>query len=140
MPPSVSQPGPPSGPQMGGPPSNQPGQFGGARPTPPMSQPGPPSGPTMGMPSQPPQPGMMPPGGGYTPQGQPGMPPPPGAGYPPSGQPGAPSRPGYPSSQPPMYGPGAGNHPQGDGYNAGQYNSMPNIGGMNLSVSVVTTA
>lgn len=138
---NIYKPGPPSGPlNYGMPPTGTPsGQNFGMPPTT-----GPPSGPqnfgmspVSGPPSVTQTYGMPPTSGQYS---TPGMMPPPPTGYmPPSSGPTAiQTRPGYPPSsqgmmtQPQGYGP-PGSQPQGDGYNPGQYSTMPNIGGMSLS-------
>ncbi|CAG2214536.1 SEC24 [Mytilus edulis] len=141
------RPGPPSGSSqnysMGTGPPSGPTNF---KPGPPTGPPnynlpqGPQPGPTQNMyqssgpPSGPTNFGMPPTSGQY------GQPPPPPTGYqpPPTGPNTMPSRPGYPPSSqglPPqqqMYGQ-TGPQQQGDGYGSGQYNNMPNVGGMSLS-------
>ncbi|VDI78016.1 Hypothetical predicted protein [Mytilus galloprovincialis] len=141
------RPGPPSGSSqnysMGTGPPSGPTNF---KPGPPTGPPnynvqpqGPQPGPTQNMyqssgpPSGPTNFGMPPISGQY------GQPPPPPIGYQstPTGPNTMPSRPGYPPSSqglPPqqqMYGQ-PGPQQQGDGYGSGQYNNMPNVGGMSL--------
>lgn len=142
------RPGPPSGPSqnysMGTGPPSGPTNFKPGPPTGPSNynvQPqGPQPGPTQNM-YQPPGPPSGPQNYGMPPtSGQYGQPPPPPTGYqPPSSGPNTMQpRPGYPPSSqglPPqqqMYGQ-PGSQQQGDGYGTGQYNNMPNIGGMSLT-------